>query len=240
MKKNIPSLSILLLTYNSIENTKRCIDALYKHTTDFNLIIVDNASSDGTPEYLRKIRSGKDIIMSYQKENLGIVKGRNHAYKRISYNLFPSAKYIFFLDNDQEVLPGWQENYMEFFEQGYDIVGTEAWRMREKDFYPYERLKDGKKDSWFSYVGCGGMMIKREVIEDIGLFDERYYQFFEDPHFCWTAHESGYKIGWNYNLIIVHHHQGSLLSKKTRQYFTDSWKKFQKEWMGKKIPPFLM
>lgn len=240
MKKDNSSLSILLLTYNSIESTKKCIDALYKYTANFNLIIVDNASTDGTIEYLKKIRlEKKNIVLSFQKENLGIVKGRNHAYKKISYNLFPSEKYIFFLDNDQEVHSGWQQSYMEFFEQGYDIVGKEAW-LFNNDLYPYERLRSWKRDSRFSYVGAGGMMIKREVIDDIGLFDERYYQFFEDPHFCWTAHEAGYKIGWNYNPVIAHNHKGALLTKKTRQYFTDSWKKFREEWEEKKVFSLIM
>ena len=240
MKKNNSSLSILLLTYNNLNSTKKCIESLYKHTTNFNLIIVDNASTDGTIEYLKKIRlEKKNIVLSFQKKNLGIVKGRNHAYKKISYYLFPSAKYIFFLDNDQEVLSGWQQSYMEFFEQGYDVVGREAWKMRETDFYPYRRLTNKvliNKYEEFNYVGCGGMMMKSKVIESIGLFDEKYYQFFEDPDFCWTAYESGYKIGWNHNPVITHSHKGSLLNEKTRKYFNDSWKKFQKKWKGKKKP----
>ena len=231
-------LSIILLTYNNLNSTRKCIESLYKHTTNFNLIIVDNASTDGTIEYLKNIRKkNKNIVLSFQKKNLGIVKGRNHAYKKISYYLFPSAEYIFFLDNDQEVLPGWQQSYMEFFDQGYDVVGKEAWKMRETDFYPYKRLID--KYEGFNYVGCGGMMIKCEVIEKIGLFDERYYQFFEDPHFCWVAHKAGYKIGWNYSPVIIHNHKGSLLTKKTRRYFNDSWKKFQEKWKGKEMPFFI-
>ncbi len=240
MKKNNSSLSILLLTYNNLNSTKKCIESLYKYTTNFNLIIVDNASTDGTVEYLKDIRGkNKNIILSFQKKNLGIVKGRNHAYKKISYYLFPSAEYIFFLDNDQEVLPGWQQSYMEFFEQGYDVIGCEAWKMREIDFYPYRRLRSREKTSCFSYVGCGGLMVKSKVVEDIGLFDERFSPaYFEDPDFVFRAYETGYKIGWNYNPVIEHKKHNLSLKGERKKYFMENWKKFQEKWKEKKIPVF--
>ena len=67
-------LSIITLTYNNLSYTKKFIESLYKYTQDFELIIVDNGSTDGTVEYLKTLNSVKLIL---NKENLGFSKGNN-------------------------------------------------------------------------------------------------------------------------------------------------------------------
>lgn len=234
-----PKINILILTYNDIEDAIKCINALYLHSTDFSLIIIDNGSSDGTSKYLEEIANmHNNISVDFQEENLGVVAGRNYAYSFLKEN-FPLSDFIMFLDVDQTAQQGWQEAYMKLINDGYDIIGSEAWKTRSSDFYPYKKIVD--KDDSFSYVGCGGMMIRKEVIDEIGLFDPLFEPlYFEDPDFCFRANEEGYKIGWNYNQVIVHNHEGPLLNKTTRAYFQNSWKKFKEKWKGKGIPNFKM
>jgi len=241
-RKNSPIIDILLLTYNNIDNTKKCIENLYKYTEDFGLVILDNKSTDGTCKYLLDlIKEHDNITLFLGNENLGIIKGRNYIYK-ISQNVKNKAKYICFLDNDQMVKEGWLDSYLEIIDSGYDIVGKESWKMNNR-FYPYKRnpyVESDPVDS-FSYVGCGGLVIKNEVIKKIGLFDEQFSpSYFEDPDFCFRANEAGYKVGWNYKPVIDHNHHGPLLNKERRRDFMKSWKKFQKKWGGKEIPVFKM
>ena len=228
-------IDIILLTYNDIDNTAQCVNHLYKFTDDFNLTILDNDSTDGTKEYLERLSKHEDnLTLFFSEKNLGIIDGRNKAYE-----LSKNSEYVCFIDNDQFVERGWLESYLEFFNSGFDIVGIEAWIMREKDFYPIKKISD-HNDS-FSYVGCGGMALRRSVIKDIGLFDERYEKcYFEDPDINWRAYKEGYKIGWNYNPVIEHHHSGPLLSKENRKYFMENWKKFRDKWKGSKVPVLKM
>ncbi len=229
---------ILLLTYNNLSNTKKCIDNIYKHTNlnDFKLFILDNNSTDKTIEYLKEIeKQYNNVYVDFQKENYGIIRGRNKCFdfSRDRSN----GQYIIFLDNDQEVQLGWLDSYVEMMKD-YDIVGVEAWRMK-KDFYPYKKVRD--KEDNFSYVGGGGLMLEAWLFEELGKFDEDYdFIYFEDPSFCFLAYYQEYKIGWNYNSVINHHHKGALLSSKNRKYFMDNWEKFQQKWKNYEIPVFKM
>lgn len=229
-RRTITSLDILLLTYNNLENTKRCIKALYDNTLNFSLTILDNASTDGTIDYLKDIATfNMNITLELQDENLGIVKGRNYLYK-ISNKISPSTDYIMFLDNDQFVNANWKEVYLQFMKEGYDIVGSEAWQMDRRRCIP--KKKCVRLTEEFNYVGCGGMMIKHHVIKDIGLFDEQFApMYFEDPDFCYRAFEAGYRIIWR--PYFIDHQPHKLLKKELNvdrlTIYFDSHKKFVKK-----------
>lgn len=228
---NESKLNIILLTHNNLESTKKCIANLYQFTSDFNLIIVDNDSFEDTLVFLRSIEKQYNIKIQYNKENVGIIKGRNQGYR-----IGGDSQYICFLDNDQFVQHGWLESYLDLMEKGYDVVGTEAWKMR-KDFYPYKKIIN--KNEEFNYVGCGLMMINNKVIKDIGLFDERYEKFyFEDPDFCFRTYYRGYKIGWNYNKKADHQKHDLTLRGERKIYFMKNWQRFQEKWKGIEIPVF--
>lgn len=219
---------IIVLTYNNLKNTRSCIESIYKHTSDFGIIVVDNNSTDGTVEYLKDIEQD-NLTLHFSPKNLGCVMGRNFAY-----TLSKDSEYICFLDNDQFVLSEWVESYMSYIDMGYDLVGYEAWIMRN-DFYPMKKVKQGES---YNYVGCGGMFLKRTVISDIGLFDPQYNpMYFEDPSFCWTAHDAGYKICWNEKKRIFHQPH-KLLNAQRRVFFNNSWKIFKNKWRGRILPVF--
>lgn len=236
-RSTITPLDILLLTYNNLENTKRCIEALYKNTLNFSLTILDNASTDGTVEYLQGMAVfNTNITLELQDENLGIVKGRNYLYK-MSNGISPSTDYIMFLDNDQFVNANWEEVYLQLMKEGYDIVGSEAWQMDRRRCIP--KKKCIKPTEEFNYVGCGGMMIKHHVIKDIGMFDEQFSpMYFEDPDFCYRAFDAGYRIIWR--PYFIDHQPHNLLKKELNvdrfiNYF-NSHEKFAKKY-GYTFPP---
>ena len=236
-KRNIEvELEIIVLTYNNLKITKQFISLLYKNTSQkFGLIIVDNNSTDGTREYLEDL-DYENLSLIFNDRNEGIVSGRNLGYK-LSQESIGDVKYIVFLDNDQMCFKkGWLENHLEMMKkQDVDLIGVEAWQMK-KDFYPFRKIKFINEK--FSYVGCGGMMIKNEVIKNIGLFDERFFIYFEDPDFCFRCKEAGYRVGWN-NLSVIDHQKHNLrLDGERRKYFMESWKKFREKWKNYKIPEF--
>jgi GT2 family glycosyltransferase len=231
------TLHIIILSYNQIDLLKQCINSIYANTNgNFSVFILDNGSETPTKEYLEKLTKD-NLYINFQDTNLGIIKGRNICYQ-FSKNTNTNFSHILILDSDQILLPEWEKSYFELFNKKYDIVGKIAWKMR-KDYYPYKIIKNETEE--FNYVSCGGMMVKKEVIEDIGLFDERYEKYYwEDPDFIFRAHDKGYKIGWNYNPVIKHQKHNLSLSGERKKYFMENWKKFQEKWSNYKIPVFKM
>ncbi len=230
-------IDIILLTYNNLFNTKECIKSLYKYTFNFKLVIIDNGSTDDTVSYLKSLLKEKDnIILSLQKENLGIIKGRNLGY---NLTIQDGSELVCFIDNDQLVSRNWLESYLLFIEKGYDIVGSESWQMKE-NFYPSKKVTS--KDDYFNYCGAGGMVLKRKIIEDIGLFDEQFNpMYFEDPDFDFRSHDKGYKIGWNTEKKIFHKPHKLLGGKGDRVfYFRRNWVRFREKWKVRELPFFKM
>jgi GT2 family glycosyltransferase len=233
-------IDILLLTYNNIENTKKCINLLYEHTEDFGLLIFDNKSNDGTIEFLKDLGGKKENISLYFNDrNIGVIDGRNAAYKELFLTSVHVPEYLMFIDNDQFVTEGWKESYFEFVNSGFDVVGTEAWKMR-MDFYPFRKITDPSES--FNYTGCGGMVMRKTVVDAIGLFDDFFSpMYFEDPDFCWRAFDAGYKVGWNWHNKIIHKPHRLLGENEERKKdFMFSWQKFQNKWKNRVIPQFTL
>jgi len=219
------------LTHNKIDVTKQFLSQFFKNTHGkYHLVVVDNGSTDGTKEYL----SGLDNILLISLDyNSGVIDGRNMGYEKSKYLEY---EYLLFLDNDQFVEDGWLEQHISFMEKGhYDVLGVEAWTMSET-FRPVRKI-DGLNDT-FSYVGAGGMLIKREVVEKVGLFDAGFNpMYFEDPDFCYQCNDNGFVIGVNLSAKLVHkpHQTMSIISNENRHvYFRKSLKYFREKWRGHK------
>ena len=235
-------IDVIVLSYNNIKITKVFLDNLFNNTdVNFSLFMIDNGSSDGTQEYLKDFFKNKNnTTLFLGGKNLGVIDGRNFGYE-LSTKYEKKSEYILILDNDQIVRKNWLSQHLSVLEDKNnpkDIVGVEAWQMRN-DFYPFRKNENICEP--YSYVGCGGSLIRRKVIEDIGLFDERFNPcYFEDPDFAFRAYDKGYKIGWNIGAKLIHvPHQtlGNLDQKHEK--FLASFKKFQEKWKGRTPPKIL-
>src|SRR3990167_478601 len=101
--------SIIVVTWNNLNLTKQCVEAIFTHTRNFELIIIDNASTDGTQEYLKTIEGAKalpggeivTVKIIYNKENIGFVKANNQGI------LMSTGKYVCLMNNDIVVSDRW-------------------------------------------------------------------------------------------------------------------------------------
>lgn len=187
-------LSIIILTYNKLDYTKNFIESLYKYTKDFELIIVDNGSTDGTVEYLK---TKPEIKLILNKENQGFSKGNNQGIEAAE------GEYIGFLNNDILLYPNWFEACEKVFQTEragfvsprhinphYDNTNEKKYIKYFQEFKyktPYEKSFD---ECVFSCV-----ITKRQVLDEIGVFDEAFFPaFFEDNDLKYRAVEAGYGI----------------------------------------------
>ena len=99
-------LSIITLTLNKLEYTKKFIKSLFEYTKDFELIIVDNGSTDGTVEYLESL---DNIKLVKNGENKGFSAGNNQGIA------IAEGEYIGFLNNDILLYPNWFEECEKVF-----------------------------------------------------------------------------------------------------------------------------
>lgn len=245
-----PRTDIIVLVHNNLTITKGFVDKIFAATDNFDLIFVDNASTDGTNDFLlagEKKGRWKTIT---SVENLGVIGGRNLGVKYIT------ADYFMNLDNDQYPKPSWLQGLHDLMAEGYDIVGIEAWQIlppktggavslgqtmvQDRGYFPSKHCN--RITDKFSYIGCGGMLIKKKVYDTIGLFDERFGPaYFEDPDFCYRALKAGFKLGWKCGCPVEHlGHQTfndqKLFQKNTQ--FVKSWLEFRKKW-GNHYPPLM-
>jgi len=228
---------LCVLNYNGMSKNK-VLDKFmksYLDNTDINkvqLLLIDNGSTDESIKYLQEldIKMGNDVDIIYKDHNTGVIEGRNTGFHY--FTVKDEYDYLMFLDNDQYVRYGWYDNHIKLMKD-YDLIGVEAWYLNDV-FVPVKKLTN-TTDS-FSYVGCGGMCVKKKVVSEIGFFDNAFSPaYFEDPDYSFRAYEKGFKIGWNYKALIDHEgHQtlGGIPDKNT--IFKNSYNKFYKKWKGSK------
>ncbi|MBT6047248.1 MAG: glycosyltransferase [Candidatus Scalindua sp.] len=231
MESIIPDLTcIIVLVHNKIDVTKQFLTQLFENTYEkhYHLVIVDNGSTDGTSEYLATLDKDNIHIISL-KYNSGVIDGRNLGYERSKHLDYD---YLLFLDNDQFVEKEWLEQHIFFMKQGdYDVLGVEAWEMSES-FRPLWMAKN--PTDVYTYVGAGGMILKRKVVKEIGLFDTSFSpMYFEDPDYCFQCNKRGFHVGWNPHARITHkpHQTMSIISQEDKhKYFRRSLKYFREKW----------
>ena len=220
-KNKFPEVSIIVPVYNNIRYTKEFVDSLFSSTeVQLELIIVDNASTDETPEFLAQLKNTKaDIKIISNKENLGFPASINQGI------LNAAANYILIANNDIVLTSGWLERIIEVAESDnkIGIVGpisnevsglqkdTQANYNSIDDMHRYASLvkeKNKNEVMEFPRVAFLCTLIKKEVIEKIGGLDERFSPGnYEDDDFCLRAQLNGFKTVIAKDVFI--HHYGS-------------------------------
>ncbi|MCI8446387.1 MAG: glycosyltransferase [Bacilli bacterium] len=176
-KKFYDNISIIVLNYNNKNVIFRCIETLkqYQEKYGYEIIIVDNQSSDGSYELLQKEKG----ILLYRNSKNGCSSGRNLGVKKATKD------YVLFLDSDQWILhSNWLEPYFEIFEE-YPNTGAIGWAggWFKKDGFTYLTTDDFEfrymppislaRDD-IGYLGSGGMMLSKKLFQEINGFDEHY------------------------------------------------------------------
>ncbi|MGV8980208.1 glycosyltransferase [Clostridium sp.] len=222
MIENIKT-SIIILTYNNLVYNQICIDSIRKYTKEntYEIIVVDNDSTDGTREWLK---NQNDIVAILNDDNVGFPKGCN-----IGIDAAGIDNDILFLNNDTVVTPRWLDNLKTCLYSD-DKVGATGSITNSCSNYqavgvPYSNINDmipfaeannvTNPEKWEQKTRLVAfcMIVKREVINKIGIFDERFSPGnFEDDDLCMRIIEAGYKM-MLCNDSFIHHFGSSSFNK---------------------------
>ncbi len=205
--------SIVIPTLNGLEYTKSCIDSIRRCTLHpYELIMVDNGSSDGTVDFLK---AQNDVKLIVNEENKGYPSGCNQGIEA------SAAPYVLLMNNDVVVTEWWLHRmFTGFFTHsevglvgprsgdsaGYQQVvpGYETLEGLE-EFAAKLRLKAVRQFREVDFLSGFCLLIDRRVIDKIGLLDERFgVGNYEDQDFCRRANAAGFKA-LVANEVFVHH-----------------------------------
>jgi O-antigen biosynthesis protein len=210
--------SIVLLTFNQLEFTKHCIDSIRTYTDKdaYELIIIDNASTDGTVDWLKR-QTGIKVI--YNTENLGFPKGCNQGIE------VSKGDNILLLNNDTVVTFNWLDNLLKclYSDENIGAVGPVTNSLAYYSTIPVDYNELGEMHSfakkynisdrqkWEERLKLVGycLLLKREVVDKIGLLDENFSPGnYEDDDYSLRIRRSGYKLIFCRDTFI--HHYGSV------------------------------
>lgn len=188
--------SIIVLSYNQADYTKKCLESIRKYTSyPYEIIVIDNASNEETILYLEK---QKDIILVKNTENKGFAGGCNQGVE------LAKGEYIMLLNNDTIVTKNWLTNMVELMETDKEIamVGplTNSTVGKQKIEVPYgenmeamqefaEKLSISNAKPWKTLRLVGFcVLIRKRLIEEIGMLDTDFkIGNYEDDDFCIRA-----------------------------------------------------
>jgi len=210
--RKTPSVVIVILNWNGKNWLRNCLKSIRKNTkyTNYKIFVVDNGSADGSIEMVKKEFPIVQLICN--KENLGFSRATNQGIKRALKN---GADYVFLLNNDMEIIQkDWLKNLVETAESNDNIGIVESNTLLFCDKITFSARQSfeerynlsSEKTREVDLVGGGLALIKREVIEKIGLFDEGFSPFWgEDCDYSARTKKAGYKLVRNPKVAIIHY-----------------------------------
>ena len=207
-------ISIIIVNYNTISLTKDCINSIFQKTfdVDFEIILVDNGSTDGSKELFEKDERIKYI---YSEDNLGFGRANNIGYK------YCSGKYVMFLNSDTLLLNNALAEFVSFMNTANMNVGCAGCLLYDKDLKPMHSFGKFQSSKYFlhrilrfywsrlckpmnrphtsdkypkyvDYITGADLLVRREVIEKCGLFDPDFFMYYEEAEMQYRYRKRGY------------------------------------------------
>lgn len=228
----MPLVSIIIPHWNGRHHLDSCLTSLRRQTfRDFEVILADNGSTDGSQEYVRI--HYPEVRLLELKENRGFTGACIAAYS------VARGDYIVLLNNDTEADQGWLEAVLGAFHR-YPNVGVVASKMllfdeRDRlhtagDYYRVDG-RPGNRGVWqrdegqyereeLVFSACGGAAAyRRQMIEAIGFLDDNFYFSCEDVDLGWRANLSGWAVLYVPTAVVYHKLKASSGSSPVSSYF---------------------
>ncbi|MFH1239731.1 MAG: glycosyltransferase family 2 protein [Candidatus Diapherotrites archaeon] len=193
--------SIIVLNWNGKQWMEKCLSSIKKNTTypDYEVIVVDNGSKDGSVELLEKLKTkGYIDVLIKNSENMGFAYANNQGFAKARGN------YYFMLNNDTLVTKDWLKNAVRVLESNSRIaaVGSKLIQEADYDAKEYDIKPDVEKQTT-----CGAaMLMRKDVTDKIGILDAENFSpiYGEETDWCYRARNAGFKIMETDSSRVVH------------------------------------
>ncbi len=219
-----PTVSVVVINYDGRDYLQRCLGSLraQDYPADrLEIVFIDNASSDGSVEYVREAFAEARVIVN--DRNTGFSPAVNQGAEAAS------GRYLALLNNDAEADPGWIKQAVQVLDIEDRVVTVASQIVRDDRttvdyaggqmaFYGHGFAKNNAKqidplDHSYRpklYASGGAMIVKRDVFLDLGGFDEDYFAFFEDVDFGWRCWVVGHETLYVPDSRVYHRHHGTI------------------------------
>jgi GT2 family glycosyltransferase/glycosyltransferase involved in cell wall biosynthesis len=238
--------SVVVLTYNNLDCTRACLESLYRFSAydNWELIIVDNHSGDGTVPYLQQFAAAhENVRLILNQTNVGFARGNNQGVAAAG------GEIIILLNNDVIVTQGWMGTMVAHLarpEIGLvgpvtNAIGNEA--RVDLGYASLARMPEAAAAYTHAHHGqcfeilvlaafCLGM--RRALIEEVGLLDERFeIGMFEDDDYSRRVREKGYRVVCARDIFIHHVGGASFFQLSREEYlrlFTANRARYEEKW----------
>lgn len=227
-----PLVSVIIPNWNGQKWLRNCFYSIEEQTyKNVETILVDNASQDNSIGYTKNNYSNIKIIQN--KENFGYALANNLAVKMVK------GQILFFLNNDTKIKCNCIETLVNEIQKDENIGACAPKIMNYEgktqlslgvgcDIFGYPLLSGAEK---LFYVDGAALFIRKDVFDEIGGFDERYFMFHEDIDLSWRLQLYGYKIKSVPEALVLHESGGTAVGGaiKEGEYTTTSWRRYLAE-----------
>lgn len=222
--------SVVIVNWNTRDILGDCLRTIYEQTrsVDFEVIVVDNASQDGSPEMVRS--DYPQAMLLANGTNVGYAAANNQGIKTAR------GRYVLVLNSDTLILDGAIDSMVEFAD-AHSRAGVLGCRVCNPDgtlqptcfmfpsafnsflsafylnkLFPHSRLFGREAMSWWDrndvrevqvVTGCF-MLIRREALDEVGLMDERFFMYAEETDWCYRFGKAGWQVMFTPVAEIVH------------------------------------
>lgn len=235
MPENPPDLSIVIVSYNVCALLETCLDSLYLQSSTilFEVIVVENASSDASREMISRCFPRVHLIIS--PKNVGFASANNLAIPQTR------ARYILLLNPDTIVLPDALDELVRFLDQNpqagaagsqllnpdnslqescyrFPTLVREAWRLLHLDsLYPFGIYTMQKWSASLpqqvDVIQGASLALRKTALEQIGVLDESFFMYSEEVDLCFRLHRAGWKLFYVPSSRVTHY--GGQSSRQT-------------------------
>ncbi|MEI8247762.1 MAG: glycosyltransferase family 2 protein [Lentisphaerota bacterium] len=220
--------SIVILNWNQWAITAQCLNSLSMlDYPDFEVILVDNASDSPPPAEITSIIP--DTVLIRNSANFGFGKGNNPGIRRAMGN---GSEFVWLLNNDTEVMADTLSLLVSKISEspGIGAAGTEilsfdnetvlAWgggKVNMRRFYTCN-LHAASPGEMPDYLTAASMLLRSEALKQTGLFDERFFMYWEDIDLCFRLKQHGWTLAVAGEAKILHM-EGSSSESIVKAYY---------------------
>src|SRR6266404_5088446 len=221
--------TIVIPVFNRLDLTKQCLEAIGRTAPAelYEIVVVDNASTDGTAELLRRERAAGRLKAVVNDENLGFGRACNRAAR------LARGEYVLFLNNDTLPQPGWLEALVATAsDPSVGAVGSRllypdgtlqhagivfqhgspehVYRRQETNFAPALEQRD------YPAVTGACIIFPRALLEQLGGFNDAYTMYVEDVDLCLSVWDAGYRVVYEPKSVLFHLESASVVDLSRR------------------------